>query len=181
MAELKRSTLWLTSAAWLATIIVGLGMLWGYSTRPGTSAVIAASWPANAKLARSTDRPTLVMFVHPQCPCTRASVEAMARILAQCNGRAGLDVVAVTPAKFAGQWDDAPLLQSARELPAVKLSMDDGTEARRFGARTSGQVMLYSTAGRLLFHGGITPSRGHVGDCAGVDDVVSLINHAPSS
>jgi hypothetical protein len=51
----------------------------------------------------------------------------------------------------------------------------DGEEARRFGASTSGQTLLYSGKGRLLFNGGITASRGHIGPNDGWDAVVSLL------
>jgi hypothetical protein len=42
-----------------------------------------------------------------------------------------------------------------------------GAEAERFGAVTSGAVMLFDTTGKRLFAGGITTSRGHEGDSAG--------------
>ncbi len=54
-------------------------------------------------------------------------------------------------------------------------SSEDGDEARRFGAATSGHVMLYDAAGRLHFSGGITPARGHEGDSLGRDAVIDLI------
>ena len=44
---------------------------------------------------------------------------------------------------------------------------DDGAEARRFGAETSGQTLLYDARGALAFSGGITGARGHAGDNAG--------------
>ena len=53
---------------------------------------------------------------------------------------------------------------------------DNGVEARRFHAVTSGQTALYDIEGRLLFSGGITGSRGHSGDNAGRSAIVSLLN-----
>jgi hypothetical protein len=52
----------------------------------------------------------------------------------------------------------------------------DGAETRRFGAATSGETLLYSPAGKLLFRGGITASRGHSGDNYGRDAIVALVN-----
>jgi hypothetical protein len=43
----------------------------------------------------------------------------------------------------------------------------DAVEAKRFGAATSGQVMLYTASGDLAFRGGITGLRGHPGDNVG--------------
>jgi hypothetical protein len=51
----------------------------------------------------------------------------------------------------------------------------DGADARRFGAIASGQTMLYGSDGRLQFTGGITGSRGHEGDNAGVDAIEAAL------
>jgi hypothetical protein len=53
---------------------------------------------------------------------------------------------------------------------------DEGAEANRFHAATSGQTLLYDADGRLLFSGGITGSRGHAGDNAGENAIVSWVN-----
>ena len=50
-----------------------------------------------------------------------------------------------------------------------------GTEAELFGAKTSGHATLYGTGGQLLFEGGITGSRGHQGDNAGVSSIAKLL------
>jgi hypothetical protein len=54
---------------------------------------------------------------------------------------------------------------------------DEGREHARFGVETSGHVLLYDAAGKLMFSGGITPSRGHSGDNTGRDAVVRLLRH----
>jgi hypothetical protein len=51
---------------------------------------------------------------------------------------------------------------------------DDAVEARRFGVFTSGQSLLYAPDGALLFSGGITASRGHAGDNAGIAAIAAL-------
>ena len=69
---------------------------------------------------------------------------------------------------------------SAAAIPNVTVVRDDdGLEARRFGAATSGQSLLYDVNGRLLFSGGITGSRGHSGDNAGRTAMLALLQHAP--
>jgi len=58
---------------------------------------------------------------------------------------------------------------------------DDGAvEAGRFGIATSGTVALYDRGGKLLFHGGITPARGHEGDSFGRERIVSLLTSGRS-
>ena len=53
--------------------------------------------------------------------------------------------------------------------------VDDGREARLFGAATSGQTMVYGRNGHLLFSGGITAARGHYGDNAGASAIGALL------
>ena len=56
----------------------------------------------------------------------------------------------------------------------------EGVEARRFGSQTSGQIMLYDADGQLLFSGGITAARGHSGDNAGRNAILSLLTSGSS-
>jgi hypothetical protein len=41
---------------------------------------------------------------------------------------------------------------------------------------TSGAVLLYSSDGKLLFQGGITPARGHQGDSFGRQRILALLD-----
>jgi hypothetical protein len=52
----------------------------------------------------------------------------------------------------------------------------DGSEARRFGAETSGHTLLFDPNGSLLFSGGITASRGHAGRNAGESAIIAAVN-----
>jgi hypothetical protein len=62
-------------------------------------------------------------------------------------------------------------------IPGVTSIVDrDGTQASLFGAETSGQVVLYDSHGELKFRGGITQSRGHVGDNAGRSAIEAIVN-----
>jgi hypothetical protein len=64
-----------------------------------------------------------------------------------------------------------------REIPgARRLWDDDGREAKRFGARTSGYTILYDSDGDRLFEGGVTGSRGHEGGNLGIDQLRASID-----
>jgi hypothetical protein len=52
--------------------------------------------------------------------------------------------------------------------------------ARQFHATTSGQTLLYSPAGSLMFSGGITAARGHEGDNVGESTIVALLTGKPT-
>jgi hypothetical protein len=67
-------------------------------------------------------------------------------------------------------WRDAAAIPGVHPIEDI-----DGGEIRKFGAATSGQVLLYDASGRLQFNGGITASRGHAGDNDGRDAVASLL------
>jgi hypothetical protein len=66
------------------------------------------------------------------------------------------------------EWVKSDLWDRASQLPSTQSFADlDGTLAREFKATTSGEVFVYSPNGLMLFHGGLTPSRGHEGDSVG--------------
>ena len=69
-------------AAWLLTIGAGLAMLRAYAETPGPPATAGATWPAEASIARVPRTPVLLLFLHPHCPCSRATIGELARLLA---------------------------------------------------------------------------------------------------
>ena len=155
----------------------GLGLLWAYENTPGPAAPPPSHWPPDSSLQLDTDRATLIMVAHPHCPCTRASIGELARLMTQARGRLTAYALFVKPEGFHDDWEKTDLWQSAASIPGVSAVVDDGGgEARRFHAVTSGRTVLYDAGGRLLFSGGITGSRGHSGDNAGRSAIVSLLS-----
>jgi len=131
-----------------------------------------------SQLARDPQRATLITFIHPMCPCSKATAEELAHVMARCDGKVNVLVVAIQPAEAPQEWRDSALIRQFGAIPNVKLCEDrGGVETMRFGARTSGHTCLYDAAGRLLFSGGITSARGHEGDNAGSDAIVALVQN----
>jgi hypothetical protein len=162
---------------WLLVVGVGLSVLWGYENTPGVAAEPPPMWPAESQIQRAPDSVTLVMLIHPHCPCTRASLGELASVMAHCQGRLKAYVLFLKPTGLSDDWEKTDLWQSAANIPGVYAVVDEGgAEASRFHAATSGQTILYAADGHLLFSGGITASRGHSGDNAGRSAVVSLVN-----
>src|SRR5713226_7170642 len=162
---------------WLLAAGAGLSFLASYENAPGVAAAAPSRWPTGSRIKPAPDRATLVMLTHPQCPCTRASVEELDKLMAHCQGRVNAYVVLMKPRGFAADWVETDLWRHALRIPGVSVLVDDdGIEAQHFQAATSGQVILYSPDGGLLFSGGITVSRGHSGDNAGESAIESLIN-----
>ena len=169
--------------AWILAACAGLRVLWTYENGAGVAAEPPARWPAESRLARTPGRPTLVVLLHPGCPCSRATVDELDRLMAEADGRLAVHVLFYKPHDFADGWERTDLWTKAAAIPGAHVSRDDdGTEARRFGAATSGQVVLYDARGALRFSGGITPARGHAGDNAGRSAIVaSLSETAPAA
>ncbi len=83
----------------------------------------------------------------------------------------------VRPRGFAPGWEKTALWQRTAIIPGVIPVTDvEGQLAAKFGARTSGETVLYDSHGRLVFQGGITGSRGHEGDNLGLSIVEGLAN-----
>src|SRR5436305_7201217 len=162
---------------WLLVIGVGVCLLCSYENTPGVAAMPPERWPVESRIQHASDGATLVMLVHPHCPCTRASLGELASLMAHCQGHLTAYVLFLKPEGFSDDWEKTDLWQSATSIPGVKAIVDDGgVEANRFHAATSGQTILYDADGRLSFSGGITGSRGHAGDNAGRSAIVSLVN-----
>jgi hypothetical protein len=165
-----------SATLWLVAIGVGLAMLWNYQNSSGAAGASPPQWPTNSRVEMATGRATLVMVAHPHCPCTRASIGELALLMARCQGRVSAYVLFFRPASVVDGWEKTDLWASAGSIPGVTvLSDEDGVEARRFNAFTSGATMLYCSSGLLLFSGGITSSRGHSGDNEGRSAIVALV------
>jgi len=83
----KRGLVILTSITlWLLVVGIGLSFLLGYENTPGVAAKALESWPADSQIQPAPGRATLVMLVHPHCPCSRASVGELALLMAQSQG-----------------------------------------------------------------------------------------------
>jgi hypothetical protein len=173
----RERLLWvLCGALWLGALAVGAKLLWNFQTTSGAAAAAQADWPPASRLARDASRATLVMVAHPRCACTRASLAELGVLLQRLRGRVSAHVIFVRPAGTPEGWEETDTWRTARGIPGVTVWKDEGgIEAARFAARTSGQVLLYDRAGRLVFSGGITPVRGHLGDSAGQERIVSLV------
>jgi hypothetical protein len=163
-------------AVWLPAMAFGFKVLWKYSTTPGHAGTPPVDWPAGAPIARGKGRATLVMFAHPQCDCSRATLGELAILMARAGGELDADVFFYLPAHEASTWARTGLWRSASAIPGVRVFEDrDAAVAQSFGAFTSGQTLLYNGSGRLLFKGGITAFRGHSGDNDGRTAITALL------
>lgn len=165
----KRNISWITvGVLWIGASCGGLAMLAMYANSPGPSRQAPSQWPSDASIRLSDKGSTLILFAHPRCPCTRASLGELEKIVARFPRSVTPWVVFFKPSGSDDSWDQTDLQTTAAAIPGVHVVSDvDGVESRRFHATTSGQTMLFDNQGRLSFNGGITQARGHAGDNVG--------------
>lgn len=166
----------LLALLWLSLVGVGAARCYRFETSAGPEAPAPVTWPLGTTLTRSHAGPTLVMFAHPECACTAASLAEIAVLLAEIAVRPRVMIV------FTGAQDpraSANWQRAGAILGALRLHDDHG-EARRFGALTSGHALVYDRGGELRFAGGITGSRGHAGDNMGRRAVLAALAGQPA-
>ena len=151
-------------------LVVGAGFVWTL-THGGDKPALAAApaqWPGGTKLSLDPVVPTLVMFAHPRCPCTRASLHELQWIVDHSRGNVHAYVVFARPHGATPDWEKTPLRAAAGTMAGVTVVDDEGDEeAHRFTATSSGHVVIYAPSGALRFAGGITGERGHEGESSG--------------
>jgi hypothetical protein len=182
----KRSHGFLVAAGflWFSLIVVGFLILAHEEFTPVKASPPVRLFPRSSAVQLVSDKPTLVLFAHPHCPCTRASLHELDGILAETQNRVSVTVVFTIPDGVPAGWEQGDLWNSATNIPGLRVIRDrGGQEAHRFDVKGSGHVLLYAPSGKLFFSGGITESRGHEGDNEGHSAVVSFIlnGHAPVS
>lgn len=162
--------------AWALAVSAGFWGLWSYASTPGIADSPPQTWPTTSSLSRTEGRWTLVMFVHPHCPCTQASLSELERLHARCAGQIDVRIACLSPLSATPEWTETSLVQRAQALPGAAVISDRaGDNARLFHVHTSGTALLFDPAGRLAYHGGLTAARGHEGDNPGSDAVLALV------
>ena len=166
---------------WSAAVVAGIQRIWAYEGTPGEETSVPASWPDSALVSVDRERATLMMFVHPLCACTRASLTELRAALDRMEGSPSVWIVLLSPHGMVEDWGKR-IAEIAARIPEATIVTDlEGTAADKFGASTSGHVVLYDRGGGLMFSGGITAGRGHVGDNSGRRGLVAAIQSGGDS
>ena len=173
----KRYFLWIAGGIiWLGASCGGVTLLTIHANSPGPTQRPFPRWPIDTSITLSKHGDTLLLFAHPRCPCTRATLGELEKIVARSPGSVTPWVVFFRPSGSDETWDQTDLRTTAEAIPGVHVVSDvDGVEAQRFNAKTSGETVLYNQKGELLFSGGITMARGHAGDNIGRSAIESYL------
>jgi hypothetical protein len=182
MMRAGRALLYGAALLWIAAAIGGSLYMFAYESQAAPPSALAQVWPERTGLARNPDGFSLVMAVHPKCPCTRASVAELNRLMQEWGGRVHAIALVTKPFELPDLWSETDVTARLREIPNVEVVRDlGGSKSDAFGARSSGQTLLYDASGRLVFDGGITAFRGHEGPSVGGEALKQLVAGAPAA
>ncbi|MGQ0644886.1 MAG: RedB protein [Elusimicrobiota bacterium] len=163
-------------ALWFAACLAGIYAAMGYDYKPGGLGAARSGWPEGTTLEKRAGKPALLFFMHPRCGCTEASVRQLAKVTASRDAEVLVSCYVPADAADRGAWAEGPTLRALRQIPKARIRFDpDGAEARRFGAETSGTVLVYDPAGNEIFRGGITDRRGGEADNPGIRRLASVL------
>lgn len=173
-----KSLLLIGACLWLSAAIGGYLYLTRFENTPDDStAAYPGAVPPESGLELDPTRPTLIFFAHPKCPCTRASLHELARLMTDTAGKLNAFVVFIKPKDAPADWAETDTRATAESIRGVRVVIDeDERETKIFNAQTSGTALLYDRGGRLRFNGGITSARGHEGDNAGRNAIFEIVS-----
>src|ERR1043165_3797805 len=128
--------------AWIAALGAGTWSMLQYEMTPGEAAGVEKSWPIDSAVQLDRSLPTLVTFIHPRCPCSRATLEELALIMTHSEGKVALTVVFLKPTQFSAGWEQTDLWNTATSIPGAMVVSDEaGAETARFRASISGETL----------------------------------------
>jgi hypothetical protein len=160
---------------WIGCVVTGFALLQNYAATAG--AAHAPREEAIAQLAthRRANHGLVIMAVHPECPCTEASLGELGDLLARSMGRCDAVILEYRPQTPPTNWPKSP---ATRELGGVNVSVRldvGGKLAAELGAQTSGHAVFIDPSGTTRFHGGITLARGHRGRAPAQDAILAAL------
>lgn len=166
---------------WVTLILAGTYQLLKYEYTPGNYSTAPNSWLSNPEVKLSTTGYTLLMAVHPKCGCSQASLGELSKLSARFPQILQAKIIFITPKNAQESWMQSENWSAAKAIVGAEVIHDSGGKlAKLFNLQTSGSTLLYNSAGKLLFSGGITSSRGHWGDNAGSQAISDLITKGNS-
>jgi hypothetical protein len=161
--------------AWLALIAGSYAWLLRYSFASGKTSVAPHTIPADLATPSQSARPQLLLALHPRCPCSRATMNELAKILSRVPNTSKVTVLMYKPPNEPDSWLEGALLDACRRMHCQVRPDPGGRLAASLGSFTSGGVVLYDADGKLRYQGGITSSRGHEGDNAGERAIIEIL------
>jgi hypothetical protein len=153
-----------TGLLWLGAVLVSWNALLRHTYQ--TSAEVNQS--ETRKSVSSSEKYRVIVFAHPFCPCTRATLNKLDESLTRFPAGVSIRVIFSTFGLPVSAVSSSAIVAQARRLKGVEVESDNsGTKASEFNAKVSGEVFAFNRQGSCVFHGGLTSGRGHQGESIG--------------
>lgn len=164
------------TVVWLAAVGWGFVHILHYEGTPGRQGGEVFD-PAALRARVEPRKFMLVVALHPECPCSRATVEAIDRLVAERPDRMAVHGIFLDTAAGGGRPEASGLWARLGRVPGATVHKDvPGGWCGGDGFRTSGEAILYGPDGDVRFHGGLTIARGHQGPSRGYAAVLAAID-----
>lgn len=163
------------------TALVGLLFLADYSAAPGPFAanpreLAIEDLPAGSLPSDLSASTKVLLFYHPKCPCTLATIRNLNRLSSQFSSHVRIVAFAYQPQGEPNSWIESQTTRILRSNELTEVFVDpDGKTSKSFGALTSGHLLVYDRDNLLAFSGGITHLRGHEGDSCASSEFVRCV------
>lgn len=170
------SPIYIITSLWCLIVISGMCTMMSYSNRGGNNGAPPSNNPNAINASQQNESNTLLLFLHPKCSCSLATVREMSRIIAYASRPIDIHIV-FAPISIYQDVSETKIWSHASLLPSVNIVVDrNGDLIKQYAVKTSGHALLYNPHGKLMFSGGITSGRGHEGDNSGKTAVIALIS-----
>ncbi len=169
----------IVGCAWLGTICAGFVWLGLSDAQPGSRGAPPVQLAAVPELQADSGLVSLTCFIHPQCPCTRATLRDLERVATHVRETAQLRVVVAYPSDHP-EWMSTATVAFASTISGVRIVPDPGgLLTAACGVKTSGHTLIYGPEGDLRYSGGLVPLRNHEGNAETRDCVLQVIESQP--
>lgn len=148
----------LLGISWFVLVFIFLSYFYYVVHKPANPGSSPSSWPPNDWIKASSGIPTLILAVHPRCPCSDDTLTELGKLQTTLGShQLEIHLLFYQPLESSPDWVEGKLWNQAKAMEAVTLHRDPGGhKAIQFGLATSGQVVVYDKQGKKLFGGGIT-------------------------
>lgn len=171
-----KSHLKLVASGWALLLFLGLFQMASYSTRNDHISQPPKLWPLATEI-KAVPTPSLIVFLHPHCPCSVATVRELERMMPKLINRVRVVAVFIQPETESEEWVQTSLYFKAKRITGVRVITDyNYKEADAFDAQVSGQAFFYNQNGVLVLAGGLTPARGHEGESVGQSVILNFLD-----
>lgn len=180
LRPISQVNVWLVAlAVWVVMVAFGFCVLTSYSLTAGPTGIgsLAGIYKPPSPEAVTLDRPwQLLIGLHPKCPCSNSSVVELRKLMELNSDRVRCRALVFVPKHVPRDWAETSCVAELRSIPGVITEFDYGGERLQdVGILTSGGTILYDRSDKILFQGGITPSRGHEGPNLGSESITAIV------